>query len=175
MRFKVVVSKDTDICILLLHYTSKLIKPGLSGLRLKHGVETMVLFLPLHLIFTRIDQNICDVLFKAHILTGCGVTSKFEAKSAALKSNFHVYLKHFSENKLLESSFFEAMYLIKVQKQPPRGVPRKRYSENIQQIYRRTPMPKCDFNKVALQLYQNRTSAWVFTCKFAAYFQNTFS
>ena len=38
-------------------------------------------------------------------------------------------------------------------KQPPRGVLRKRYSENMQQIYRRTPMPKCDFNKVALQLY----------------------
>ena len=29
-------------------------------------------------------------------------------------------------------------------------------------------MPKCDFNKY-------RTSAWVFSCKFAAYFQNTFS
>ena len=25
----------------------------------------------------------------------------------------------------------------------------KRCSENIQQIYKRTPMPKCDFNKVA--------------------------
>ena len=30
---------------------------------------------------------------------------------------------------------------------------RKRCSENKQQMYRRTPMPKCDFNKVALQLY----------------------
>ena len=39
-----------------------------------------------------------------------------------------------------------------IQKQPPRGVPRKRCSEKMQQIYRRTPMPKCDFNKVALQL-----------------------
>ena len=28
------------------------------------------------------------------------------------------------------------------QKQPPRGVPRKRCSESVQQIYRRTPMPK---------------------------------
>ena len=36
-----------------------------------------------------------------------------------------------------------------IRKQPPRGVPRKRCSENMQQIYRRTPMPKCDFNKVA--------------------------
>ena len=40
-----------------------------------------------------------------------------------------------------------------VQKQPSSGVLRKRYSENMQQSYRRTPMPKCDFSKVALQLY----------------------
>ena len=34
-----------------------------------------------------------------------------------------------------------------------RDILRKRCSENTQQIYRRTPMPKCDFNKVARQLY----------------------
>ena len=39
------------------------------------------------------------------------------------------------------------------QKQPPRGVPRKMCSENMHQIYRRTPMAKCDFNKIAKQLY----------------------
>ena len=39
------------------------------------------------------------------------------------------------------------------QKQPFRGVLRKRCPENIQQIYRRTPMPKYDFNKVAKQIY----------------------
>ena len=44
----------------------------------------------------------------------------------------------------------------------------------MQQIYRRTPMPKCDFNKVAKQLYWNHTSAWVFSCKFAAYFWKPF-
>ena len=31
------------------------------------------------------------------------------------------------------------------------------------------------FNKVAKQLYWNHTLAWVFFCKFAAYFQDTFS
>ena len=34
-------------------------------------------------------------------------------------------------------------------KQPSRGVLRKRCSESIQQIYRRAPMLKCNFNKVA--------------------------
>ena len=37
---------------------------------------------------------------------------------------------------------------LKEKKQPPRGVPKKRCSENIQQICRRTPTPKYDFNKV---------------------------
>ena len=47
------------------------------------------------------------------------------------------------------------------QKQPPRGVPRKRCSENMQQIYRRTPMPKCDFNKVAFQNTFSQEHLWV--------------
>ena len=62
-----------------------------------------------------------------------------------------------------------------IQKQPSRGVLKKRCSENIQQIYRRGPMSECNFNKVTLQLSGNHTSAWVFSCKFAAYFENTFS
>ena len=61
-----------------------------------------------------------------------------------------------------------------VRKQLFRGVLKKSCSENMQQIYGGTPMAKCDFNKVALQLYWNCTSAWVFSCKFAAFFQNTF-
>ena len=39
-----------------------------------------------------------------------------------------------------------------LQKQPSRGVLKKRCSENIEKIYRRTPMPKCNFNKIAKQL-----------------------
>ena len=59
---------------------------------------------------------------------------------------------------------------VNIQKQPSRGVLRKRCSENMQQIYRRTPMPKCDFNKVALEVYWNHISAWVYSCKYAANF-----
>ena len=35
-------------------------------------------------------------------------------------------------------------------------------------------MPKSDFDKVALQLLFNSASAWVYSCKFALYFKNTF-
>ena len=43
------------------------------------------------------------------------------------------------------------------QKQPPSGVLIKRCSENTQQIYRRTLMPKYDFNKVGRQWYRKMT------------------
>ena len=43
--------------------------------------------------------------------------------------------------------------------------------ENQKQPSKGTTMPKCDFNKVAKKLYWNHTSAWMFSCKVAAYFQ----
>ena len=39
------------------------------------------------------------------------------------------------------------------QKQLFKGVLRKMCSENMQQIYWRTPMPKCDFNKSCFALH----------------------
>ena len=54
----------------------------------------------------------------------------------------------------------------KIQEQPSRSVLRKRCSENMQQIYKRTPMLKCDFKKTVSQLYWNRTSPWLFYFKF---------
>ena len=77
--------------------------------------------------------------------------------------------------RIILNIWYRVWSLWQFQEQPSRGVLRKRCSENMQQIYWRTTMPKCDFKTAALQLYWNRTSAWVFFCKFATYFQNTFS
>ena len=67
------------------------------------------------------------------------------------KNKFSKILYLYVLPETLKNTFF--------QKQPSRGALKKRCSENMQQIYRRTPMPKCDFNKVALQLYWNHTLA----------------
>ena len=61
--------------------------------------------------------------------------------------------------------FFSKINRCHLQKQPSRGVLRKRYSENMQQIYRKTPMP-CNFIEITLG---HRCSP----VKFAACFQNT--
>ena len=78
---------------------------------------------------------------------------------------------------MFDTALNTPLYILEMvlKRQLPRGVLRKSCSENMQQIYRRTPMPKCDFNKVALQLYWNQTSVWMFSYKFTAFFQNTFS
>ena len=46
--------------------------------------------------------------------------------------------------------------------------------EDMQHIYRRTPMPKCDFNRFALQLYWNHTSAWVSSYNLLHIFRTSF-
>ena len=47
-----------------------------------------------------------------------------------------------SENSL-QPCLRNAYFSCSIQKQPPRGVLRKRCSENMPKIYRRTPMPSC--------------------------------
>ena len=93
-----------------------------------------------------------------------------------IKFNAWLYRVSSFKTKLSRKSTRKVWSILKnLQKQRFRGVLRKRCSENMRQIYRRTPMPNCNFNKVALQLYWNHTSVWVFSSKFAAYFQNSFS
>ena len=65
---------------------------------------------------------------------------------------------HYHKNEIFQPKFQQinpqcSMTDNSSQKQPSRGFLKERYSENMQQIYRRTPMKKCNFNKVALQLY----------------------
>ena len=54
------------------------------------------------------------------------------------------------------------------------GVLRKRCSENMQKIYKRTPMPNCNFNQVAKRLYLNHTLAWVFPVNLLHIFRTPF-
>lgn len=57
-------------------------------------------------------------------------------------------------------SLISVLYSI-LQKHSPRDVLIKRAFENMEQVYRRTPMRRYDFNNVANQLYWNHTWAWV--------------
>ena len=64
------------------------------------------------------------------------------------------YFQSFEDNKIGQeksnSSNLDESTPSYFEKQPFRGVLRKKCSEIMQQIYRRTPMSNCDFNKVTL-------------------------
>ena len=98
---------------------------------------------------------------------------KFKRKKKKKKVKLGESVKTFHQRKVLKL-YIKNFTSFTSKKQPSRVVLIKRFSENMQQIYSRTSMLKCDSNKVAKQLFWNNTSAWVF-CKFAAYFLNTFS
>ena len=72
-------------------------------------------------------------------------------KALHLRYLFGSWLRNFKLMKLF----------MKIQKrrccilEPTRGVLRKRFYENMQQNYRRTPMSECDLNKVVLPSYKN--------------------
>ena len=64
-----------------------------------------------------------------------------------------------------------------VQKQPSRGVLREMCSENIHWKHTTNLHENAHAEvwfQYSSQLYWNCTSAWVFSCKFTTYFQNTF-
>ena len=110
------------------------------------------------------------------LVEGCFIVSPlFKFSFIHNFKHMHLLLTKIADQRIGEKYLFRlSRKTWNVQKQPSRGVLSKRCSDNMQQIYRRTLMPKCDFKKAALQLYWNHTSVWVFYCKFAAYFKNTF-
>ena len=69
-------------------------------------------------------------------------------------------LETYTKTVQLLCSHFFILQLIFIQKQSSRSVLKKRCSGNMQQIYRRTPMPKCDFNKVALLCNFIKITLW---------------
>ena len=66
-------------------------------------------------------------------------------KSTHFANNQWLWIKsNFDSQKIKDLCVSEGVQ----QKQSSGGVLRKRCSENMQQIYRRTPMSKCEFNKL---------------------------
>ena len=111
----VVLSNDTDVFALLLHYSHSFFALGMTELWVKYVMGESSRYIPIHIMANKIGPIECSVLFKAHILTGCDVTSKVGTKSAALKANPEMYLLQFGEGDRSRASYDNAeKYLIKV-------------------------------------------------------------
>ena len=82
------------------------------------------------------------------------ITHGWHILSGTLSNRLHRIIPMYPSNKTaVIPESLKVSSQKKVQKQFSRGALRKGCSENMQQIYRRTPMLESDFNKVAEQPY----------------------
>ena len=114
--------------------------------------------------------------------TRTGASLRIQSKCGKIRTRKNSVFGHFSCSELCRKlNIFDCNLnatistITELQKQPSRVVLRKIYSENMQQIFKKTPMPRCDLNKDAKASLLKSHLIWLLTCKFAAYFQNTFS
>ena len=83
----ILLSNDTDVVVLGLHYWSLLKGHGLEELWIRAGVGNSTRHIPLHTLAEKMDPEICKVILPLHHLTGCDSSSKSGTKSAGLKAN----------------------------------------------------------------------------------------
>ena len=79
-----------------------------------------------------------------------------------VKMNFTYYVLFLIRIVKFLAKFFIVKKFHLLSEQSSEDVLKKSYSENLQQIFRIPPMPKCDFKEVAKQLYWNHSLVWVF-------------
>ena len=115
-RTCVVISNDTDVITALLYFVPVFLQEGLEELWVRAGRGTTVRFIPLHILFTRLEPDLCSVLPAIHSLTGCDITSKIGTKKGALKGEPTVYLKGFGATTTLTSPMVQRaeQYLVRV-------------------------------------------------------------
>lgn len=113
-----VVSSDTDVLVLLIHYFKRFQSEGLENMWLRVGKADNRRFIPIHTICENLGPSVTQVLLKAHMGTGCDYISKFGTKHGAMKASPELYLQSFGESyNLTDDEIIKAeQYLVKVLK-----------------------------------------------------------
>ena len=89
-------------------------------------------------------EQCCCVIFTSDFEQVCNQWDNAQVLSKVIHSNTRT--AHFAQVCLIKMLTENIIH----QKQPSGGVLSKRCSENMQQIYKRTPMPKCNFSYIHL-------------------------
>ena len=90
-----VISNDTDVAVLLLHYYKKFKAAGIEKLLIRVGTGEKSRFIPIHTLHERLPGPLRKVLLAAHIGTGCDYLSKVGTKLGALNAIPEMYLMGF--------------------------------------------------------------------------------
>ena len=93
-----VISNDVDTVKRLLCYMPAFKSKGLDELWVEYGPGEHKRYIPLHLILSKIGDEMCRTLLKAHILTGDDAHSKIGTKQAAFSCDPQKFLTYFGES-----------------------------------------------------------------------------
>ena len=84
------------------------------------GSGTRRRFIPIHTLYNKLPDSLCEVLLAAHIGTGCDYISKIGTKLGALNANPEDFLVGFGSGLLDEATIVKCeQYLVKVCKKMP--------------------------------------------------------
>ena len=108
----VVLANDADVFILLIHYMNEFMSRGLKELWIKYGTGKSERFIPIHILFTKLDSSISSSLLKMNVLTGSDVTSKVGTKSSALKVIQDIHLWKFGDKESQDEGFKDAEHYV---------------------------------------------------------------
>ena len=111
-----VISNDTDVLVLLLHYYSTFSLMGLERLWIRVGNGEKRRYIPVHTLHENLPSSLVNVLLPAYIGTGCDYLSKLGTKHGALKADPARYLYDFDRHDIQQKDFVRRceQYLVKV-------------------------------------------------------------
>ena len=112
----VVFSNDTDVAIYCLTYVNRCRIYGCREIWNRFGTGERTRDIPIHLLAAKLGENLSSsIILKAHVVTGCDVTSKIDTKSSALKKNPERFLHDFGIGEPSDAAFGHAeQYLVNV-------------------------------------------------------------
>ena len=109
------MSNDTDVVIYTLAYYKRFFEFGIQELWVQFDIQERRRNIPIHKLAEKLGEERCLALLKAHILTGCDVTSKLGTKASAFASKPESYLRDFGKEPPREASLQSAeTYLVRV-------------------------------------------------------------
>ena len=112
----VVLSNNTDVVTLLFYYMPDFISEGLQELWVRDGAGIHKKFIPVHLIAEKLGNTLCKIVYEAHVLSGCDITSQVGSTTNVLKVNPGKYLMEFGESCTSQDSVASDVenYLVKM-------------------------------------------------------------
>ena len=113
----VILSNDTDVLVLLLHYYKHFKENGIQKLWIRIGSGATRRHITISHLYNRMPKPLIKVLLAAHIGTGCDTLSRIGTKLAALNAIPELYLDGFGQGELTVERVKKCEeYLVQVQK-----------------------------------------------------------